>query len=205
MQRKFIIAILSLALSGLLIFSIPLLNFLISGKGKDQNTMHKTRVSIHRAPPPQPEPKKQKPARRPQRSKPSHRNVKSGPRFAMDLSVGGNGQGVAVDMQLAGKSGGAGRDGDVDERPHQQGRPDFRAPRAILDAEVDATLRMSFCVDAGGQVYDIKIMEESPSGMGLAEAGKAALQSSRFAPARKDGQAVPFCGMEQPFEIRFRG
>jgi len=66
-------------------------------------------------------------------------------------------------------------------------------------------LRMSFCVDASGQVFDIKILEESPSGMGLGDAGRNALQSSRFQPANKDGQSVPFCGMEQPFEIRFRG
>lgn len=205
MLRKLIIGLISLLFSALLIFSIPLLNYLMSDRGSQEDQIRKTEVSIKRAPPPEQKEKKQKPTRRPERSKPSHRNVKSGPRFAMDLSVGGTGQGVGVDMKLAGNSGGSGMDGDVDERPRQQGRPNFQAPRAILEAEVNATLRMSFCVDASGQVFDIKILEETPSGMGLGDAGRGALQSSRFEPASKDGQSVPFCGMEQPFEIRFRG
>ena len=46
--------------------------------------------------------------------------------------------------------------------------------------------------------------EESPAGSGLAQAGKDAIARMTFAPAEKDGKAVAFCGMEQPFEVKFR-
>ena len=53
-------------------------------------------------------------------------------------------------------------------------------------------------------MYDIRIVEETPAGSGLAEAGKDALKRMNFEPAEKDGKSVPFCGMEQPFEVKFR-
>ena len=80
----------------------------------------------------------------------------------------------------------------------------FQVPPKIRDNEIDATLRLGFCVDAGGHVYDIKVLEESPAGSGLAAAGREALSRMTFTPAEKAGKAVPFCGMEQPFEVKFR-
>ena len=52
--------------------------------------------------------------------------------------------------------------------------------------------------------YDIRVLEEVPVGKGLAQSGKQALSQMVFSPAKKAGRAVPFCGMEQPFEIKFR-
>jgi len=82
--------------------------------------------------------------------------------------------------------------------------PNFQVPPQIRDREIDAMLRLSFCVDVGGRAYDIKVIEESPAGSGLAQAGKDAIARMTFAPAEKDGKAVAFCGMEQPFEVKFR-
>ena len=70
--------------------------------------------------------------------------------------------------------------------------------------ERDAVLRLAFCVDERGDVFNVQVVEESPRGCGLAQAGIQALSALRFSPARKQGRAVPFCGMEQPFEVRFR-
>ena len=94
--------------------------------------------------------------------------------------------------------------GDVDKRPESRTMPDFQVPAQIRDREVDATLRLSFCVDVGGRAYDIRVVEESPAGSGLAAAGREALGRMTFAPAEKGGKAVAFCGMEQPFEVKFK-
>ena len=94
--------------------------------------------------------------------------------------------------------------GDVDKKPESRAFPNFQVPPQIRDREIDAMLRLSFCVDASGRVYDIKVLEETPAGTGLAQAGKDALSRMTFAPAEKAGKAVSFCGMEQPFEVKFR-
>ena len=94
--------------------------------------------------------------------------------------------------------------GDVDKKPESHAYPNFQVPAKIRDNEIDAMLRLSFCVDASGRVYDIKVIEESPAGSGLAQAGREALGRMKFEPAEKGGKAVPFCGMEQPFEVKFR-
>jgi hypothetical protein len=204
--RRVVIALGSVMLAAFLIFSISILNYFMHGSGKKSQDTRKTEISIRQAPPPPPEQKKKKPARRPERSKPSHRNVKSGPRFAMDLGVAGMGDGVGISMDLVkDRSGGGGASGDVDSRPQSNGRSSFKPPQTILDKEIDSYLRMSFCVDAQGRAYDIKVLEERPGGLGLGDAGRSALGETAFEPARKDGQPVPFCGMEQPFEIRFKG
>jgi protein TonB len=77
-------------------------------------------------------------------------------------------------------------------------------PPAIRKAEKSASLRLLFCVDVSGRPYNIKVTQESPTGLGLGEAGIEALKKLTFRPAIKDAQAVPFCGMEQPVEIKFR-
>ena len=63
---------------------------------------------------------------------------------------------------------------------------------------------VSITIDDEFVVHDIKVIEESPAGSGLAQAGKDAIARMTFAPAEKDGKAVAFCGMEQPFEVKFR-
>ncbi len=148
----------------------------------------------------------QREIKRPQRPKPITARTPSGPRFAMDLGVAGAG-GATVPMQMTNRSGSgnAGGDEGVDDLPEAQGRPSLRIPSELQAAERDAMLVLSFCVDASGRPYDIRVAEENPTGLGLAQAGREALQATVFRPARKGGSAVAFCGMEQPFEVRFGG
>ena len=203
-MKKIIAFLVACLLSGFLIISIPLLNVWLKGGGEAKTEQRKTAVTVKKLQQKKKEPKK-KPTRRPKRSKSRQRNVKAGPRFAMDLGVAGLG-GVSLPSDLVNRSRGNGGDvaGDVDDRPELNGGINFELPSAIKDAEVNASVVMMFCVDVSGTPYDIRIMKESPAGMGLAEAGKAALKSSSFSPAIKDGNPVAFCGMEQPIEVRFK-
>ena len=126
--------------------------------------------------------------------------------MAMNLGVAGHGDGAAISDELVADFRGGtltSEKGDVDKKPNSRALPNFQVPPQIRDKEIDATLRLGFCVDANGRVYDIKILEESPVGTGLAQAGKEALSRMTFEPAEKAGKAVPFCGMEQPFEVKF--
>jgi protein TonB len=124
----------------------------------------------------------------------------------MDLGTAGGAGSASVPLNLIAEQSGGGSfgSGDVDEKPSIRSTPNFQAPSAIREREMDATLRLSFCVDVSGRPYDIRVLEESPSGFGLAVAGREALSRSAFKPARKDGSAVSFCGLEQPFEIKFK-
>ena len=70
----------------------------------------------------------------------------------------------------------------------------------VISVEESDTFIKRHLVD----VIDIKVLEEAPAGSGLAAAGREALSRMTFAPAEKAGKAVPFCGMEQPFEVKFR-
>lgn len=205
MMKKIVIGILSLILSALLMFSIPLINYFLNYDENSDVKVRKTEISIKKIIKPDVPKKQKKATSRPKRSKPVNRSVKSGPRFAMDLNVAGVGEGVGVSLDLVkSKSGGGGLGGDVDEKPQTKGRTNLQAPQAILDAEQNAYLLVSFCVDTQGKAFDIKIVEERPSGKGLGEAGREALMKTDFDPALKDNRPVPFCGMEQPFEIKFR-
>ena len=126
--------------------------------------------------------------------------------FAMELGVFGGG--VAAPTELVNKkSGGGGRstggDEGVDDRPTPSFPPPFRMPNEIKAQEKDAYLALSFCVDVSGRPYDIRVTEEKPPGLGMAAAGREAIQQTRFTPAKKGGLSVPFCGLEQPFEVRF--
>lgn len=204
--RKILVAILAVILSAGLIFSIPIMNLWIKGDlGRKKYT--KTEVTLIKQIIPEQKEQKKKQRRTPKRSRPNQRTLKSGPRFAMDLGVA-SGSGAGISTDLLKNAGGANTqgslDGDVDEKPALRGSPAFQAPAAIRDAEINATVVLTFCVDNSGRVYDIRVAEESPAGMGLADAGRDALNRSSFSPARKDGNPVAFCGLEQPFEIRFR-
>src|SRR5690554_4505673 len=125
----------------------------------------------------------------------------------MDLSTIGATGGASINEELITdiRTGNMGKTEDgVDEKPSSRRLPSFNAPAAIRDAEQDAILRISFCVDTQGSAYEIKILEESPTGKGLAESGKQALMQMQFNPAQKNGKAVSFCGMEAAFEVKYR-
>jgi len=205
-QRKLIIIILAALTSVFLVFSIPVLNMFIKGDFKAEKKYNTTEVkTINQEKPPEP-PKPKEVTRKPSRQNTNSRTPKAGPRFAMNLDVMGAGDGVTVPKDLVAMQSGTGNtnSGDVDERPSLKSSPRFQPPPAIRDGEINASLRLSFCVNASGKPYDIRIIEEIPPGRGLANAGRDAIMGMQFAPAKKDGIAVSFCGLEQPFEIKFR-
>jgi protein TonB len=189
--------------------ALPLINYWVKhepDEAKKPRIVAQVAVKQFQAPPPQQ--KVERKIKQPERAKPLQTQVKAGPRFAMDLSVGGIG-GVAVAPNLINRpSGGGGGTGNaedqgVDERPSPSFPPPFRLPDAIRDKEVDARVVLTFCVDASGRPYDLRILEEEPAGAGLAAAARQAVQQTQFAAAKKKGLPVAFCGLEQPFEVRF--
>ncbi len=204
MKKIGLIAV-ALLLSAALLISIPLLNVLLKGASFGNAEKNKTEVSVKKIEKKKKNPIKKKPRRRPKRSKSRQRNVKSGPRFAMDLGIAGL-DGVSLPQNLINKSRGSGEavQGDVDDSPELQGGLNFNLPSQIKDAELNASLVLMFCVDVTGTPYEIRVMKESPTGLGLADAGRQALQNSTFSPAIIEGEPVAFCGMEQPIEIRFK-
>ena len=191
----------------LLVFSVTLANMFLTGKIFHEKKYTKTEVSVKKVEEMEKKVEKKKHSRKPERQKTSSRTPKAGPRLAMNLGVASGTAGAAINEELvADFRGGAmsSEKGDVDKKPESKSMPDFQVPQQIRDREIDATLRLSFCVDVGGRAYDIRVIEESPAGSGLAAAGREALSRMTFAPAEKDGKAVAFCGMEQPFEVKFR-
>lgn len=204
--RKLSILLIAALASFLLVFSIPVLNLIVKGDFSLEKKYTKTEVRIVKNELPPEPPKPEKPARKPNRMNPSNRAPKAGPRFAMDLDVVGGSGGASVPSEMISEQSGGGSfgEGDVDEKPSVRTPPGFQAPASIREGEIDASLRLSFCVDISGRPYDIRVLEENPPGKGLAAAGRDALSRASFKPARKDGSAVPFCGLEQPFEIKFK-
>lgn len=205
MIRKALYLILSVFTSAGLILSIPVISILLdeSFSLKKNPRINKTEIERIIMPPP---PRQQKKIRKtPRRLKSSRMTGKSGPRFAMALGAQGVG-GVSVPANLTNRSSGEEGTGDagVDERPSLMGSFNLDVPDAVRRAEVDASLRLMFCVDVSGRPYDIKVTEENPTGFGLAEAGIEALKKVVFKPAVRNDQSVAFCGMEQPVEIKFR-
>lgn len=191
----------------LLVFSVTLANMFLTGKIFHEKKYTKTEVSVKKVEEMEKKVEKKKPSRKPERQKTTSRTPKAGPRLAMNLGIASGTAGAAINEELVTDfRGGAmsSEKGDVDKKPESKSMPDFQVPPQIRDREIDATLRLSFCVDVGGRAYDIRIIEESPAGSGLAAAGREALSRMTFAPAEKDGKAVAFCGMEQPFEVKFR-
>ncbi len=206
--RKLILLILAAITSVFLVFSIPILNMLIKGEFKSEKTYAKTEIKmLNQEKPPEP-PKPKEATRKPSRQNTNSRTPKAGPRFAMNLDVmgGDGGGGAVVPNELVAMKSGSGNlnSGDVDEKPVLKSSARFQPPQAIRDSEINASLRISFCVNSSGKPYDIRIIEEIPAGKGLANAGRDAIMGMQFAPAKKDGASVPFCGLEQPFEIKFR-
>ena len=206
--RNAFIAFVALVLSALVTVLIPVLNHALNegadGGGKPRIVAQVALKQVDAARPAEPPRRKLK---QPARAKPVQSSVKAGPRFAMDLGVGGlEGAAVSVDIVNRPSGGGgqaAGESGDVDERPSPAMPPPFRIPAEVKASEKDAYLVMSFCVDPSGRPYDIRVMEEKPPGLGMAQAGREALRQTSFSPARKGKVAVAFCGLEQPFEVKF--
>lgn len=203
---KFTILIAAVLSSLILVFSVTVANLFLTGKVFHEKKFVKTEVAIKKVEEVEKKIEKKKPARKPQRQKATSRSPKAGPRMAMNLGTASHGGGAAISDELVSDfRGGAltSEKGDVDKKPNSRALPNFQVPAQIRDKEIDATLRLSFCVDVNGRVYDIKVIEEIPVGTGLAQAGKEALSRMTFEPAEKAGKAVPFCGMEQPFEVKF--
>ena len=205
--KRFSILIAAILASMLLVFSVTMANLFLTGKVFHEKKYNKAEVAIKKVDEVEKKVEKKKPARKPNRMKSNSRSPKAGPRFAMNLGAASGTAGAAISEELvADFRGGAlsTEKGDVDKKPESRAMPNFQVPPKIRDNEMDAMLRLSFCVDVSGRAYDIKVIEESPAGSGLAAAGREALGRMTFAPAEKDGKAVPFCGMEQPFEVKFR-
>ncbi len=205
--KKFLFLIVAILSSFLLVFSVTLANFFIKGDLMRANKYVKTEIQIKKTEEVKKQIEKKKPTRKPNRQKSTSRSPKSGPRFSMDLNAVGGSDGAVINDELVTGIRGGGftkETGDVDEKPTSRGLPSFSPPQSIRDNEQDALLRLSFCVDVQGRVYEIRVLEEIPVGKGLAQSGKQALSQMIFTPAKKAGRAVAFCGMEQPFEIKFR-
>ncbi len=205
--RNGVIALIALVLSAGVTVLIPLVNHALNSGGVSGKPRIVAQVSLKTLDPAQAQDQPHRKLKQPTRARPVQAAVRAGPRFAMDLSVGGL-EGAAVPMDIVNRpSGGggqaAGPSGDVDERPAPNMPPPFRLPPEVKAAEKDAYLVLSFCVDPGGHAYDVRVMEEKPQGLGLAGAGREALRQTVFTPAKKGGLAVAFCGLEQPFEIKF--
>lgn len=204
--KRFTILTAAVFSSLLLVFSVTVANLFINGKAFHEKKFVKTEVAVKKADEVEKKVEKKKPTRKPNRQKSTSRSPKAGPRMAMNLGAVGGTEGAAISEDLVADFRGGNfstENGDVDKKPASRSMPNFQVPSQIRDREIDATLRLSFCVDASGHAYDIRIIEESPAGSGLAQAGKDALSRMNFEPAEKDGKSVPFCGMEQPFEVRF--
>lgn len=206
--RNLIVIAISIVLALFSTICLPLINSLIRGHDVEEKPRVVAAVAMKSVETPKTKPVEKREVHRPTRSRPTQTTLRAGPRFAMDLGVAGAG-GAAAPLEIVNKrSGGGGmkgeaETGDVDQRPTPNQPPPFRIPEAVKSAEKDAYLVLGFCVDAGGRPYDIKVIEERPTGVGLARNGREALQQTSFQPARKGGLAVAFCGLEQPFEVRF--
>ena len=206
MIRKIVFLLIATVLSAALMVSISAINIFVGGASPRSQKEENRATVIERTQLIQP-PREQRETRPQPRPRPQPvQTLRSGPRFSMALGVEGA-SGVAVPSAFLDRSG-AGNDrgstDGVDERPEMTASLDLAIPSAIRDAERNATVKLMFCVDVSGRAYDIRVTEENPPGLGLAQAGTQALQKALFRPALRGGQAVPFCGMEQPIEIRFR-
>lgn len=205
--RNFLIVTVSAIAAVACTIVLPVLNELLhGGGGRDEAPRVVAEVNVVRTvEPPPPEVRPQRTVQQPARARPAPSNLQAGPRFAMDLGVMGGAGGAVAPMELVNRRSGAGgtSESGVDERPSPSSPPPFRMPPEVRRREQDASLLLSFCVDASGRPYDIRVAQELPPGLGMAAAGMEALRQTRFNPARRGGAAVPFCGLELPFEVRF--
>ena len=191
--KRFSILIAAILASMLLVFSVTMANLFLSGKVFHEKKYNKAEIAIKKVEEVEKKIEKKKPARKPNRQRSNSRSPKAGPRLAMNLGVASGNAGAAISQDLvADFRGGAlsTEKGDVDKKPESRAMPNFEVPAKIRDNEIDAMLRLSFCVDVSGRAYDIKVIEESPAGSGLAAAGREALGRMTFAPAEK-GPTLP--------------
>lgn len=206
--RNIAIGLVALVVSIAVTVMLPLLNHVINGGGEAKGKPRiVAQVALKQLESARQEEQPRRKLKQPTRAKPMQTAVKAGPRFAMDLAVGGL-EGAAVPVDIVNRPSGGGGDaagetGDVDEKPSPTMPPPFRLPSEVKAAEKDAYLVLSFCVDPAGRPYDVRVAEEKPQGLGLADAGREALRQTVFTPARKGGLPVAFCGLEQPFEVKF--
>jgi hypothetical protein len=201
---SFILFFLALLVSGALILSMPALSALIKGDMFKPKKRELTTIQVKKVDLEEKKPKPKREERRPERTKPNDRTIKSGPRFAMNLDVAGTG-GVNVSLNLVNKSRGDGGTGagDVDKKPSPVGRMDMEVPEKVREQELDASVTLMFCVDATGRAYDIRVINEDPSGLGMAQGGISAISNISFEPAYAGKEAVAFCGMEKEFIFKF--
>ena len=205
--KRFTILLAAILASAALVFSVTMANLFLTGKVFHEKKYTKTEIAVKKVEEVEKKIEKKKPARKPNRQRSNARSPKAGPRLAMNLGAVSGTAGAAISDELvADFRGGAPstEKGGGDKKPEGPALPNFPVPPQIPDGEIDAMLRLSSCVDGSGMAYDIQVLAESPAGSGLAAAGREALGRMTFAPAEKAGKAVPFCGMEQPFEVKFR-
>ena len=167
--KRFLISVAAIFSSFLLVFSVTLANYFIKGDFIRANKYVKTEIQIKKPEEVKKQIEKKKPTRKPNRQKSTSRSPKSGPRFAMDLNAVGGSDGAVINDELVTGIRGGGftkETGDVDEKPTSRSLPSFSPPQSIRDNEQDALLRLSFCVDVQGRVYDIRVLEEVPVGKG---------------------------------------
>jgi hypothetical protein len=206
--RHFTIGVISAVLALFATICLPWINSLLHSESGEAKPRIVAAVEMKSIQAPKPKEINRHEVHKPVRARPTQTALHAGPRFAMDLGVAGS-SGAAAPLDIVNKrSGGGGAKGtnetdDVDERPTPVQPPAFRIPDAVKLAEKDASLVLAFCVDGQGRPYDIRIVEEKPAGLGMGRAGREALQQTSFQPARKSGLPVAFCGLEQPFEVRF--
>jgi TonB-like protein len=206
--RNIAIGLVALVLSAAVTVLIPVLNHWInSGTEGKKGPRIVAQVALKQLESARQAEQPRRKLKQPTRAKPMQTNVKAGPRFAMDLSVGGL-EGASVPVDIVNRpSGGGGEDqggtGDVDEKPVPNMPPPFRLPPEVKSAEKDAYAVLSFCVDPSGKAYDVRVAEEKPQGLGMGAAAREALRQVVFTPAKKGGLPVAFCGLEQPFEVKF--
>ena len=153
--KRFSILLAAILASMLLVFSVTMANLFLSGKVFHEKKYAKTEVSVKKVDEVEKKVEKKKPTRKPNRMKSNSRSPKAGPRFAMNLGAASGTAGAAISDELvADFRGGAlsTEKGDVDKKPESRSMANFQVPPKIRDNEIDATLRLGFCVDAGGHV-----------------------------------------------------
>ena len=161
--KRFSILIAAILASMLLVFSVTMANLFLSGKVFHEKKYNKAEIAIKKVEEVEKKIEKRKPARKPNRQRSNSRSPKAGPRLAMNLGVASGNAGAAISQDLvADFRGGAlsTEKGDVDKKPESRAMPNFEVPAKIRDNEIDAMLRLSFCVDVSGRAYDIKVVEE---------------------------------------------
>jgi TonB family protein len=201
--RKIISLGLAFVCTAFLVLSIPFFNQFVKQPPAPKEDPTPTAITIREIRLETPEPQQTQERVTPSRTPPSPRSPKGPMKSGLNLQVAGaGGAGISTDL-LAPMGGSGGNNSGVDQAPRPQGEPMPRVPRAIAEAEISAAATLQWCVDAQGRVYNMQIVSESPTGMGMGAAAAQAITSLRFSPALIDQQPVSFCGMEQTIRIEY--